>query len=53
MLLYLLDVCQKGEIWIISVSGIGVLTRDMEDRVILDVIDDIFYTKEDTLKVLC
>ena len=53
MLLYLLDVCQKGGIWIISVSGIRFLTRDMEDRVILDFMDDVFYTKEDTLKVSC
>ena len=31
----------------------GALIRDMEDRVILDVMDHIFYPKEDTLKVLC
>ena len=31
----------------------GVLTRDMEDLVIPDVIKDVFYPKEDTLEILC
>ena len=30
----------------------GFLIRDSNDRVILDVMDDVFYPKEDTLKVL-
>ena len=31
----------------------GFLTGDMEDRVIPDVMNDVFYPKEDTLKILC
>ena len=31
----------------------GFLTRHMEDRVIPDVMNDVFYPKEDTLKILC
>ena len=29
------------------------LTGDMEDRVIPDVMNDVFYPKEDTLKISC
>ena len=31
----------------------GFLTGDMEDRVIPDVMNDVFYPKEDVLKILC
>ena len=31
----------------------GFLTRDMEDRVIPDVMNHVFYPKEDTLKIVC
>ena len=29
------------------------LIRDMHDRVIPDVLNDVFYPKEDTLNILC
>ena len=32
---------------------LGFLKGDMEDRVIRDVMNDVFYRKEDTLKILC
>ena len=49
-----LEVCQEGG----SRRGIlgghcGFLTGDMEDMVIPDVMNDVFYPKEDTLKILC
>ena len=31
----------------------GFLTKDMEDRVIPEVMNDVFYPKEDTLNILC
>ena len=31
----------------------GFLIGDMADRVILEVMNDVFYPKEDTLKILC
>ena len=31
----------------------GFLSRDLEDRVILDVMDNFFFPNDDTLKVLC
>ena len=31
----------------------GFLIGDMEDRVIPDIMNDVFYPKEDTLKILC
>ena len=31
----------------------GFLTGDMEDRVIPDVMNNVFYPKEDSLKILC
>ena len=31
----------------------GFLTGDTEDRVIPDVLNDVFYSKEDTLKISC
>ena len=51
----LLEVCQEGE----GQEGGGLggcwgfLTGDMEDRVIPDVMNDVFYPKEDTLKISC
>ena len=50
----LLEVCQDGG----SSKGVlgrrlGFLTRDMGDLVIPDVMNDVFYLKEDTLKILC
>ena len=32
---------------------LGFLISNMEDRVIRDVMDDVFYPKEDTVKVSC
>ena len=31
----------------------GFLTRDMDDRVVPDVINDVFYLKDYTLKISC
>ena len=31
----------------------GFLTGDMEYMVVLDVMNDVFYPKQDTLKILC
>ena len=54
MLISQLEVCQEGG----SRRGVlggcwGFLTRHMEDRVIPDVMNHVFYPKEDTLKILC
>ena len=49
-----LEVCQEGG----SRRGVlggrwGLLTGDMEDMVVPDVMNDVFYPKEDTLKISC
>ena len=31
----------------------GFLTGDMEDRVIPDIMNDVFYPKEDTIEISC
>ena len=54
MLISLLEVGQEGG----SRRGVlgercGLLTRDMEDIVVPDVMTDVFYPKEDTLKISC
>ena len=49
-----LEVCQEGGVKKGVLGGRwGSLTRDMEDRVIPDVMNHVFYPKEDTLKILC
>ena len=55
MLISLLEVCQEGwgqEGGYLEDVG-GFLTRDMEDRVIPDIMNDGFYPKEYTLKISC
>ena len=49
------EVCQEGGGSRRGVLGgcCGFPTRDMEDIVIPDVMNDIFYPKEDTLKISC
>ena len=54
MLIFQLEVCQKGEFK----KGVlgrrsGLPTRDIEDLVIPEVMNDVFYPKEDILKILC
>ena len=50
-----LEVCQEGGGSRRGVLGgpLGFLTGDMEDRAIPDVMNYVFYPKEDTLKILC
>ena len=54
MLISQLEVCQEG----VSRMGVlgghwGFLIRDRADMVIPDIMNDIFYPREDTLKILC
>ena len=50
MLISLLEVCQEGGY--LEDFG-GFLTIDMMDRVIPNVMNNVFYPKEDTLKISC
>ena len=53
MLISLLEVCQEGGVNKGGVLGRqwGFLIRDMEERVIPDVMNDVFYPEEDTPKI--
>ena len=55
VLISLLEVCQEGggsrRGYLEDIGGF--FTGDMEDRVVPDVMNDVFYPKEDTLKISC
>ena len=49
-----IEVCQEGgSRWGVHGGRCGFLTGDMEDLVVPDIMNDVFYPKEDTLQILC